>query len=436
MKDEGKHQHILYENNTTAGYAGRFESPNSLKTKVIPDEKIDFPECTHLSYRSHSNGDSYALKMQKEDQDLGSDAENVPSYCDSIPGQSPLNSLEFLPLFGTTSQNRRGSAPASLFKRTSLRLLSVEENGTELRRRNSSVEERTNHVRVDLEKAFQKEENSYNKDMDIKVKRDEVIFNSKEFLIIDNSNSNDRKLSQKNRKYSVVDVPRDDEKDIRNKKIRHRKYSLPEIVPPHSPKMYNFNDDRLKSIDESYSQKFKRHEEFTKIKKFSAPEIESPMTRRKKGKLEKRSNSLDIDILPGKKNQERKTSITDTLRSVVGSKNKNERKVSSSRMLPSITSENNGNSPNENKKIKWYSLKDRIRNSSADTTSSPKTSRQRNDSNSSAESLTPMSRKKVCENDSRYWHTESAEFDAVSIDSYQISDKESPTDASIDVAKL
>lgn len=419
---ERKRKDAVNDDTTRTAYdvfRGSIDSPDSLRKTIQSNEKRapDSPR--------YSNRDSYDLKLQREEQDLGS-AENVQSYC-----ESPVNNIDALSSFKKKNQDRRGSAPATLYKRRSQKIIAYDENGIELRRRNSSVEEKLNRVRFDLEKSFKKEEKVFEQKMEIEVQtHNEVLFNSKEFRIIDNSNKcDDKRISHKNRKCSVVDLPLDE--DDNTKVSRQRKFSLPEqhFVPAFRPDHH----DKLKPIDES------RPKDLFLGRKLSIPDVVfgSPLTRRKNKKMEKKESSFEEEAPTTKKQPERKTSITDTLRSVVGSKNKSERKVSStSRTLPVITAELDINGLCD-KKSKWNSIKDRIRNTTTDMISSPKMSPRlpkgsinRHDSTSSAEGLTPRLRKKFYNRGS--WNRGSAEFDTLSIDSF-CTDKDSPD---VDVARL
>ena len=108
-----------------------------------------------------------APDMRIIEQDLGSDADSLPSCEESLTtSESPPNSPE---LFNPkTEPNRRDSAPASLNIEALKEL--KHNNGEhddevirEMHRRYSSVEERTNRVRFKLQESFQEEEERFSK---------------------------------------------------------------------------------------------------------------------------------------------------------------------------------------------------------------------------------------------------------------------------------
>ena len=130
-----------------------------------PDTKTDTtrpPLNRTKSSDSHTSG----IDMRVSEQDLGSDAESLPSCEESLTNSdSAPDSPELFKQKQDT--NRRESAPASLnlkIMNDIQQLNSINEEKTrEYHRRYSSVEERTGRVRFNLEESFKEEEDRYNK---------------------------------------------------------------------------------------------------------------------------------------------------------------------------------------------------------------------------------------------------------------------------------
>ena len=112
---------------------------------------------------------SSLVAMHISEQDLGSDADSLPSCGESITAsESPSNSPELIIPTTHVSITRRVSAPASI----NVEIFAELENDIlvdglldNFRRRNSSVEVRTNRVRFKLEKSFKAEEAKYDEQL-------------------------------------------------------------------------------------------------------------------------------------------------------------------------------------------------------------------------------------------------------------------------------
>lgn len=470
-------------------------------TKSPINSASSTPQLTGRSSKSDESNDEDNIDMRILEQDLGSDADSLPSCGESLTAsESPPNSPElFKPKLDTS--NRRESAPASL----NLEAIKdgIERNDCEndeddllreLHRRYSSVEERTNRVRFKLQESFQEEEDRYNKqfieesEVDLQRKFSDIegykippkqyqrkvssppclpseieeslpeqrktsfdrsrkcsVYSdnsgsyqilpgqavkrvaSHDDLIVENDIKNDidRKISlqdhkpilrEKNstdRKHSLQDAPRRRSLiifDTRKDEQGNRKFSLQvqKRRPSFSDRKLSLQErqnaerkvssaDRKLSLNVPTDQQRKQSLAERKIsqsdRKISSTDRKISLTERKISSSERKISSSERkhSSAERKLSQEiRKVSLSDTLRSVVGTKKKHERKPSHE----GIADENNNLS--NDKKSTWGLIKNKIkkdRKSSNDllTNGSPRMLRllSRHDSSSSVESGTP-----------------------------------------------
>lgn len=484
--------------NTTANFPIKLPDISFSKSSI--DSATSTPNLTlHSSKSKESNEEERALDMRMSEQDLGSDADSLPSCGESLTAsESPPNSPElFKPKLDS---NRRESAPASLNLEALKDGIECDEDEStnnediirELHRRYSSVEERTNRVRFKLQESFQEEEDRFQKQFNesetdlqrqfsdiegykvsspslnhyprkvssppclaseieesLQQEQRKTSFDRSRKCSVysDNSGSyqilpgqavkrvsshddlmdeeriiktaEERKISlqdhkpshrEKNsydRKLSLQDAPRrrsmiffDSKKDEQG----NRKFSLqmPKRKPSFSDRKLSLqerkNDDRKTSTaDRKLSLNIvgERKISSAEQRRFSTNERRMSSTERKMSTNERRMSSSErkhSSTTERKLSQEvRKVSLSDTLRSVVGTKKKHERKQSQE----GLADENNNLSSND-KKSTWGLIKNKIKKDRKHsnellTNGSPRMLRllSRHDSSSSVESGTP-----------------------------------------------
>ena len=144
----------------------------------MPDIHYDRHQCNDELEREDQQSLEHTSKMRMLEQDLGSDAESLPSCEESLTNSenSPPGSPQaFKKKLGV---NRRESAPASINAKfindedeVTKEMAKIENHEGSLatresHRRYSSVEERTSRVRFKFEESFKEEENRYEKQFD------------------------------------------------------------------------------------------------------------------------------------------------------------------------------------------------------------------------------------------------------------------------------
>lgn len=402
--------------------------PPQCKNKIMVNEgEIPYGNTSSLASSPFSQGDSSLEAIHISEQDLGSDAESLPSCGDSYTAsESPPNSPELSFQVKSVSEcNRRVSAPEVLNRKALVGV--IREDEYNLRRRNSSVEEAANKVRFQLEESFKKEECRYKKQFEDEHNAENKYEDVEQYKTTEKSSPlHQRKVScppnlntheERRRKISVFSDASEKShegdmvQDLDDRKLSlhdqsvasNRKMSYQELKKSsHNNKKSNqdrklsLQDNKTQTRKTSLQEKTSLQVNQMNLRKASLQERKlSQQMQDRKYSTERKLSSHDRKLSTGdRKNSssERKISLTETFRAVVGTRKKSEQRKNSVPENPNISPDENNNT---DKKSTWGIIKNKIKKDRKGSTEfggspnhSPRTSfiLSRNNSTSSIES--------------------------------------------------